>query len=217
MHPAGPEPEAVYWRRRIGVLVALLTVIIVIGKLVFSGADPTPIASSSAVPQLGEPSIAASIAANEPTSNPSNDSSDVQSLEPAVQATLQAGECSDNDVSVLVVADRESTNVGQGIHIEFTVKNTSGTGCTRDVGSGANEVYIMTGTTKVWSSDYCNPSTAKNPLRLASGQKWSVSIVWDGKVVGKQCAVGKKAQSGKYRVYGRNGELISRGTTFTIK
>ena len=64
-------------------------------------------------------------------------------------------ECSDADTSIRVVIDRETTAVGEGIHINMIVKNISAKTCKRDVGSGANEVTVISGPALIWSTDHC--------------------------------------------------------------
>jgi hypothetical protein len=64
------------------------------------------------------------------------------------------GECSDADTSVRVEVDRETTAVGEGVHINMVVKNISAKTCKRDVGSGANEVTVISGPALIWSTDH---------------------------------------------------------------
>jgi len=220
VRPVGPEEPQVYWRRRLLVgLAALVTLIVLINSL--SGGDD-PIASAASSSQ----SPNAVVTPPELTPAPSVSESQTTSvleptvLTPSVQPTVPAvsqGECSDADTSIRVVVDRETTSVGEGVHINMIVKNISTTTCKRDVGSGANEVTVISGPALIWSTDHCNPSTDKDLVELAPGQEWSVNVVWVGKQTAKGCKVRNMAEPGTYWAHGRNASLNSDGVKFVVQ
>ena len=127
------------------------------------------------------------------------------------------GECSDADTSVRVEVDRETTTVGEGVHINMVVKNISAKTCKRDVGSGANEVTVISGPALIWSTDHCNPNTDKDLVELAPGQEWSVKVVWIGKQTSTGCKVTNMADPGAYWAHGRNSSLNSDGVKFVVQ
>ena len=216
VHPVGPEEPVVYWRRRLMLGLAALVTLIVVFRNLTGGDNSVPAAA------LATPSVEAGVATPEASSAPSvADATPTPTiLQPTAQPTVPAvadGECSDADTSIEVEIDRKTTEVGEGLHINMVVKNISGTTCKRDVGSGANEVTVISGPALIWSTDHCNPSTDKNLVELAPGQEWSVKVVWIGKQTAKGCKVRNMAEPGAYWAHGRNGSLNSDGARFVVQ
>ena len=215
VHPVGPEEPVVYWRRRLLLGLAALVTLIVIFNSLSGGTDPVATAAS------GSPASTAVVESPEPTSTPSvSVSPNPTALQPTTQPTVPVvaeGECSDADTSIRVVIDRETTAVGEGIHINMIVKNISTTTCKRDVGSGANEVTVISGPALIWSTDDCNPNTDKDLVELAPGQEWNVKVVWIGKQTAKGCKVRNMAEPGAYWAHGRNASLNSDGVRFVVQ
>ena len=216
VHPVGPEEPQVYWRRRLMLGLAALVTLIVIIQSLTGGKEPVPAAVS------GSPSPDAVVTSPEPSSVPSVvlASPTTAVLQPTAQPTVPVvadGECSDADTSIRVEVDRETTAVGEGVHIKMVVKNISAVSCKRDVGSGANEVTVISGPALIWSTDHCNPSTDKDLVELAPGQEWSVNVVWVGKQTAKGCKVRNMAEPGAYWAHGRNASLNSDGVRFVVQ
>lgn len=225
VHPVGPEEPVVYWRRRLLVGVAAILSLVLLTQI-FSGGDDgipavaaVPVSSESAAPVVGTSAspgasgtpIAASTLLTTPTTQP---------LQPTAAPTVQVvaeGECSDAQISMQVDIDRTTTAVGEGLHIKMTLKNVSTTTCKRDVGSGANEITVISGPALIWSTDHCNASTEKDLQEFAPGQEWSVKVVWIGKQTAKGCKVRNMAESGAYWAHGRNGSLNSDGMKFEVQ
>jgi hypothetical protein len=196
-------------------LAALVTLFVVFRSLT-GGDDPVPAAA------LANPSSEATVATPEVSPEPSLASASPNStiLQPTAQPVTTAvadGECSDADTSIRVEIDRETTAVGEGIHINMVVKNISGQTCKRDVGSGANEVTVISGPALIWSTDHCNPKTDKDLVELAPGQEWNVKVVWIGKQTATGCKVTNMAEPGAYWAHGRNGSLNSDGARFVVQ
>ena len=216
VHPVGPEEPQVYWRRRALLAVAALVTLFVLVRSLSGGADPVSAAASSA------PSTEAVAVSPEPSSEPSavDASPTTEALQPTSEPTVPTvaeGECSDADTSIRVVVDRKTTSVGEGVHINMIVKNISKETCKRDVGSGANEVTVISGPALIWSTDHCNPNTDKNLVELAPGQEWNVKVVWIGKQTAKGCKVRNMAEPGAYWAHGRNASLNSDGVRFVVQ
>ena len=218
VHPVGPEEPQVYWRRRLLIgLAALVTLIVIINSL-SGGEDPVAAAASSTsspnpetVVTTPETTPAPTVVMTSPTS---------AALQPTTQPTVPVvaeGECSDADTSIRVEVDRETTAVGEGVHINMIVKNISATTCKRDVGSGANEVTVISGPALIWSTDHCNPKTEKDLVELAPGQEWNVKVVWIGKQTATGCKVTNMAEPGAYWAHGRNSSLNSDGVKFVVQ
>jgi hypothetical protein len=215
VHPVGPEEPVVYWRRRLLIALAALVTLIVLIRSFTGGEDPVPTAAS------GAPSAEAAATSPKPSAVPTVVTSPSPAvLQPTTQPTVPVvaeGECSDADTSIRVLVDRETTAVGEGVHINMIVKNISETTCKRDVGSGANEVTVISGPALIWSTDHCNPNTDKNLVELAPGQEWNVKVVWIGKQTAKGCKVRNMAEPGAYWAHGRNASLNSDGVRFVVQ
>lgn len=212
VHPVGPEEPQVYWRRRLMFgLAALVTLFAIISS--FTGGDNPDPAAATVAPS--SEAIVTSPTPSMPAASPTP-----ETIQPTAQPTVPAvadGECSDADTSVRVEVDRETTAVGEGVHINMIVKNISSKTCKRDVGSGANEVTVISGPALIWSTDHCNPNTDKELVELAPGQEWNVKVVWIGKQTAKGCKVRNMAEPGAYWAHGRNASLNSDGVKFVVQ
>lgn len=216
VHPIGPEEPVVYWQRRLLVGLVAALILFLLTQIFSGGDDGNPVSAASANPLIVD-------SATPSTSSLPTDASAVpttQTLQPTAQPTVQVvaeGECSDAQISMQVEIDRTTTAVGEGIHIKMILKNTSTTTCRRDVGSGANEITVISGPALIWSTDHCNASTEKDLQEFAPGQEWSVNVVWIGKQTAKGCKVRNMAQAGAYWAHGRNGSLNSDGMKFEVQ
>jgi len=225
VHPIGPEEPVVYWRRRLLVGLASLLTLFLLAQLFSVGDDGNPAAAaipattSSATPLVVASATPGASGLPIPASTGPTTLS-TQTLQPTAQPTVQVvaeGECSDAQISMQVEIDRTTTAVGEGVHIKMILKNTSTTTCKRDVGSGANEITVISGPALIWSTDHCNASTEKDLKEFAPGQEWSVNVVWIGKQTAKGCKVRNMAESGAYWAHGRNGSLNSDGMKFEVR
>ena len=210
VHPVGPERPEVYWRRRIIVILGLIVVLSVVGKLIFGGADAKPQATPVQTPTVK--ATAKSTAKKTPKVTTSH------KVIPAVDPTRRsvAGTCRDADMKVTVTSAKHVTSVGGGLSLTLKVTNQSKKSCTRDLGSGANEVTITSGPALVWSTDHCNPSTASDVQTLGAGKSWSVNVIWDGKISQTKCQLMGKAQHGAYWVHAHNGKVQSHAMRFVV-
>jgi hypothetical protein len=194
-------------------LAALVTLIVLIRSFT-GGEDPVPAAAQSL------PSAQAISQTPEAVPQPTIASPTPEILQPTAQPTVPAvgeGECSDADTSIEVEIDRETTAVGEGLHVNMVIKNISATTCKRDVGSGANEITVISGPALIWSTDHCNPNTDKDLVELAPGEEWNVKVVWIGKQTATGCKVTNMAEPGAYWAHGRNGSLNSDGARFVVQ
>jgi len=212
VNPVGPEEPQVYWRRRVMLaVVALITLVIIVRSL--TGGGDTAAAVATSTPAATQPAAtpAPSLEVASPTP---------ETIQPTADPTVPPvgeGECSDADTSIRVLVDRETTAVGEGVHIKMIVKNISDKTCKRDVGSGANEVTVISGPALIWSTDHCNASTDKNLVELTPGQEWNVKVVWIGKQTATGCKVRNMAEPGAYWAHGRNASLNSDGVRFVVE
>lgn len=224
-HPTGPQPPEVYWRRR---FIAIMTILIVVGIAfkVVTQFTSDPVVAASALPTQSAPAVvpSSSVTPTEsatpsvsPSVDPSADPAAAAAATPMSTTPSFDGECPDSAMSVKVTIDRTSPTVGEGLHMTMTVKNTSAQKCLRDVGSGANEITIISGPALIYSTDHCNPSTAKDIQEFDPGEKYSVTVVWTGKLSAKGCQKLSTAEAGAYWAHARNGHINSDGVRFVVQ
>lgn len=208
----GPLPPAVYWRRR----AIVLGVLVLVGYLVVrcgsepSGATektgqsaPSPTASSSLLrPKVEAPGSAAPSASAQASAQP-----------------RPTGPCTDDEIAVTVSTDGGKTEytVGTSVRIFLHIKNTSQRSCVRDLGGAAQELRIMQGAQKVWSSDDCAPPGGSDPQTLAAGQDLQISnVTWDGRA-STVCQNRPVPKPGTYQLIGRVDTKWSEPITLTLK
>lgn len=223
VHPVGPKPQTVYWRRRAVFAVVVLLTLYLLGRAIFGGnsSTGTPVAApSKSVVQSASASSKPTTSATPSVSATPEDIVDPitqQSASPVSTKVAPPGTCGDSEVSVKVSIKKKVVKVGAGLDINMSVKNISKHACKRDVGSGANEVTIISGPALVWSTDHCGTGTESNYVDLVPGETWSVHVLWNGKLSAPNCQVLANAQYGAYWAHARNGAVVSSGARFVIQ
>lgn len=206
IQPVGPEGPKVYWLRRALLLGAVISTFILIYNLLSSPAQPTA-ASSTYTPIPTQ------------TSEVTNQNSASPQTSPSVTATESVtaiSNCTDDQISVSVSIDPQNPKVNQSLKLTMSVTNTSSTTCQRDVGSGVDEITIISGPALIWSTDHCNPSTATDLRTLEPNQKVSVTATWNGTQTSKGCVKHNQATAGTYWAHARNASKNSDGVRFVI-
>lgn len=212
LNPKGPEQPSTYWRRRAAILVGLLVVLWLAWWLLGAafGGDEDPATEPSASPSLGS-SVA-------PSPQAATSASPSPTAEPVAAARARAVSCDRADVTVAAATESDSAGVGQGLALTMSVTNTGEDPCRRDVGPGANEIAVTSGSVLVWSSDACASGEGKDRVALEPGSPFSTSVTWSGEVTGAECPDAPAvAQAGTYRVVARNGTVESAPVVFTIE
>jgi hypothetical protein len=203
LHPRGPLPPGVYWRRR---LVTLGVVVLVLFGLTRAcGGDggrdaltPAPATSTTAQPQPRPSSTA----------------------RPTASATSAAtiGPCADSAVTVTARADAQTYTAARRPVLTVGIANKSSVPCTRDVGQAAREIRVLSGNDRVWSSDDCSPGGGSQVVTLHPGAApVTFSVTWSRRRSAAGCPAGAEAAGpGTYKVVGRFGEVVSSGDTFVL-
>lgn len=206
IHPVGPKNPRVYWFRRALLIGAISTTLVLIFS-VLKGNDEQPVASSSALPAPSQSVM--------PTVIPTQSQSALVTPS-ATPVGASATDCTDEQISVIVAINPENPRVGQDIKISMSITNTGTVDCLRDVGSGANEITIISGPALIWSTDHCNPSTASDVRTLSPNQKLTISATFNGTQTSKGCVKHNKATAGTYWAHARNISKNSDGLRFVI-
>jgi hypothetical protein len=158
LEPNGPLPPEIYWRRRafaIGVLVVALALVIWVVLAVARGGDSpgdTKSAGSSSV--VAKPADAAA--------KPSGDSGAAKSSA-ASTSVAAAGPCPDQSLAIKVTVEQPTYKTGEQPVFGIVITNISSVACTRDMGSGLQQVSVHTldGQRRLWSSTDCYPTSAR--------------------------------------------------------
>lgn len=207
--PVGPEPARTYWQRRAAVALVLLVPLTLLVDAV-GGDEPEqrlaqePAPSTSALPSASAvPSAAAS---GSPQATP------VPSPTPPPAA------CSPAALEVAATTAESSYAVGATPRLELRITNTGSVPCTADVGQGAVELLVVSGSDRIWSSDDCAPGGGSRVVALAPGRPEVSRVTWPGTRSRPGCAGDRAAaQPGTYRVVGRVGALRVPGRAFRLE
>ncbi len=230
----GPLPPAVYWRRRALVALGLIAMILLVvyscggsgtsdangshTTAVTEGESPSPSPSpSDSLPSFGSAG---------PTATPSAPAS-TSTAGSGTTGTGGVPVCSDRDMQVTASIESTSATIsrlqyGGTFAVKLKIKNVSDHACTRDVGTVPEELKIVHGSTKIWSSDDCDGANGARKHDVRTFQPnimIMASLTWNSYLnTAKSCTKGKSATPvGTYQLYGRLGTLVSDPTTFKIE
>jgi hypothetical protein len=226
-HPVGPQPTAVYWRRRLLVLVGLVGVLggggwlgvavatgdpqrpptVVAGAI---GAAPTP------TPALEQvlPSLAA---VQVPTTAPATDPAGPV-VTPAPAGPVVGGPCGDDMLAVEVRPDPASAPVGSKPTFDLVVTNVSAAACTRSLDKGLQEIVLIDGAgSRIWGSNDCFPETSSDQRTLQPGESAVFPVLWSGLSSAPGCTAARSAPGpGSYLLRGRLDTKASPDAPFTL-
>lgn len=214
----GPLPASVYWRRRALVLGG---VVLVVALIVYScgtsgttagpgpGSSSSPVALAPSEAPSSTPDVVAPVVEVTPTGTPEAPVTDPNA-------------CTDQELSVTPVAEKTTTPRGSTIQLKLLIKNTSQRTCTRDVGADQQELYIVLGTHRIWSSDDCDGPTGTDLRSFPPGHERSYTASWNGKsssscsTTAKRTPDGPTPEAGDYQLFGRVGTDLSEPVTIKL-
>lgn len=235
----GPLPPAVYWRRRVVVLGALLLGLIVLFVSCSGGGDDRPGGQAASAPAPASqasstPEETPSFSDPQPGTEPSLPAPDeVQSQQPPAGTAPSAGAptadvnvtapgapaCADQEMAVTPVPAATRVRRGQPLQIHLKIRNASARACNRDVGADPQEIYIEQGGRKVWSSDTCGTARGSDLRTFAPGAERDYVVTWNGRTT-TACAGGLAAgpapAPGTYQVRGRLGNRAGTAVALTV-
>ena len=170
-NPVGPQPPAVYWRRRLLLALGVIAVIVVI-VLIVKGQPGKPAADKT--PKPG-PS-----ASDTPSGNPFPSSSST----PGTGDTGNTGSapaCAPASVNLIAITNASSYSAGSNPQLSMTVMNTGAAACSYDVGTGAQEYIITSGNDSIWDSKDCQtaPTSTQQVLQPGVALTTSPPLAWD--------------------------------------
>lgn len=166
----GPEPAAVYWRRRAAVVTGLVVVIIVLVMIIKAlassgdGDAKTPTAApatktASSAPPGGDPKAAAACATEQLTGG-----------------KLASG------ADILLVKDKESYAPGEPVTMKASVKNTSSKDCSLLNNAHNVVLHVVSGDDRIFDSADCAaavPEDSGDLVTFKAGETTEIAITWE--------------------------------------
>ena len=129
------------------------------------------------------------------------------------------GSCADQELAVTPAPAAASAKRGTPVVIRLRIKNISARSCTRDLGAGAQELYLDQGARKYWSSDTCSADRSQNVQQMLPGAELVYTVTWNGRQSSKctaALAAGPAPPPGQYELRGRLGTKVSNPVALTI-
>lgn len=215
----GPLPPAVYWRRRVLVLGAVLALVLLLVAMCGGSSHSNPAAVKPAAtttstrpsptptrsvqpPIVGAPGGASS-SASPPAAAPSS-------------AAARSDMCSDAEIQ-LTPSIQKITGGTYPYQLQLDIKNISNRTCKRDDGANPQEMHVVNSAGQtVWSSDYCQSNPGSNVATFDPNIVASFKLPWDGYAYGPNCAKGAKLADGSYQLVAKLDTKVSAPVAFTI-
>ena len=120
--------------------------------------------------------------------------------------------CTDAEISLTPVPASTTAKRGTPLELRLKIKNIGTRTCNRDVGAGAQELYVDLGAQKVWSSDTCSTANQSEIVPMSPGVEREYRITWNGRTTTKCTANqpdGPAPAAGAYELRARLSTKIS--------
>jgi hypothetical protein len=220
----GPLPAAVYWRRRAVVLGAVLLVVLAVSYTCSgpkAGSQPPPKSSPSAKASAKpSPTLQPAELISPTASTPATVTSPYP---PIVDSSVDPRACTDAELRIIAKPVSTTVTRGQDVVIYLYIKNISNRTCTRDIGPDLQELRVVEGADKIWSSDDCGTARGSSPRSFVPNFEVSFNVDWNGKMSttctgsgASRAPSGPVPDAGRYQVLGRVGTAQSKPFTLTI-
>ncbi|GHJ46428.1 hypothetical protein Cs7R123_37700 [Catellatospora sp. TT07R-123] len=201
------------------VLLAVLMISLVVRGTSSDGAKTNTAATSSPEPtDAAEPSPEPSPSPSDSTIVPASD----VSPSPEPSSAADPGECTDTEIKVTAKPAQNAIKRGAELYITLLIKNVGKRTCARDVGADLQELRIVDGTTKVWSSDDCGGPRGHEVRQFPPGHERAYTVIWNGHASSacaktmKRTPDGPVPDAGDYQLFGRVGTAIGHAVTLKL-
>jgi hypothetical protein len=167
LHPVGPQPQRVYWVRRL----LLLLVVVVVAAVAWSVAQ-------GARGGAAEASEEATGETTEDAADPAAEG-DAAVVEPGpVEGDAGPAACTPVDLALTLTTATRSFGPEEQPVFTAGITNTGAAACTVDAGDAAREIVITSGTDRIWSSLDCPVESPARLLLLEAGARDEVEVTW---------------------------------------
>jgi hypothetical protein len=230
LHPVGPLPTAVYWRRRLLALGGLLGVLCGGGWLgvaavtgdqqqadtVVAGATGQAPAPTPALEQV-LPSLAA---VQIPTAAPTTSTSaaPVPSEPAPPPGPVSGGPCSDDMIAIDVRPNPPSAPAGSKPTFDLVVTNVSPVACVRALDKVLQEIVLLDANgNRVWGSNDCYPEASSDTRTLQPGEAAVFPVLWSGLSSAPGCTAARSTPGpGAYVLRARLDTKTGADAAFTL-
>lgn len=171
LHPVGPQPERVYWIRRLLIVLAAVVAVLVVSALVRGGLDPDAAA------------VTDDAGAEEPADGEAP--ADAAATDPGGPAACTAAE-----LALTLTTSTRSYPAGALPVFTVAITNTGTMSCTVDAGDATREILITSGADRIWSSLDCPTEAGERLLLLEPGARDAVDVTWPRVRSAEGCATG---------------------------
>jgi hypothetical protein len=204
MHPVGSKPPAVYWRRRVVLMIAVVLVVISIYVFLARGSSRP---GASALPPAGTPSTSA---ANHParTSAPAT---------PRPSTTSGSTGCPGGTLKLAAATAAPSFKLGSQPGLALQVTNTGSKSCVADLSDTQIELLVYNGESRVWGSHDCQIAPGTQLMTLNPRQAVRRSITWTGLSSQPHCAGTRQlVGAGTYTLHAKLSGVEGAPATFSL-
>lgn len=191
----GPLPASVYWRRRLVLLAAGLTLVLLVANQ-FGGDGGT------------NPGGAATQVSGEPTEPAPKDDETAppKKVKPKKKATPQEpvlaqpdGACADSDI--VITPSVENAVAGRDVTVTLELRTATAEACTWRVSAKRVTMKITSGSDEIWSSRQCPKRVPVQDVVVRRAVTTFVDVVWNARRSDDGCpALTDWALSGTYHV-----------------
>lgn len=238
LDPVGPLPASIYWRRRALALAAVIVVLLLVWAVLPGGGGDRPRDTAAAAGSPGPTDPAAAptgLTATAPSDDPGrpgdgNGNGNGNGVGAAATPTptpvpttpastpLPPKACADSALQLTVGPRHSPYSVGQSPLLDLRVRNISKVACTRDLGAGQQEIVLMRGTQRLWSSNDCFPDPAESVQLVRPGAQLNFSVTWSGLGSRPKCAGTRtRVGAGTYALVAHLGTIVSHRTPIVLR
>lgn len=247
LDPVGPLPASIYWRRRALALAAVIVVLLLLWAVLPGGGDDRPrdTAAAAVTPAPTDPAAAPTgLSATAPSDDPGLPGDGNSNAGGVGGAPTTAGPsptpspppapttpsptptpppapkaCADSALQVTVSPRQRTYKVGQSPYLDLKIRNISAVACLRDVSPKQQEIVLMRGSQRLWSSNDCGTQDNSRQIQLLKpGAELTSSVHWTGLGSRPKCA-GERIPipAGTYTLVSRLGPIVSRRTPIVLR
>lgn len=161
LHPIGGQPAWVYWARRAGLVVALVTVI-VIGIALFRPSGPAAVPAAPATTP------------SQPASTPAATGTASATASPTPTGPLAC----DQTNTTLSLAGYQKVKQDAKQAFKMGVKNTGAQPCVLNLQASSFSLTVTSGTDRIWTTADCAKWVPAKKQSLKAQQSYEFSIAW---------------------------------------